>query len=155
MLVCTAILAHHLEATARSITLYALVTLPGTFLHELAHYTTALILEGNPGSFNLIPNNSTLGYITFSPNWYNSATVALAPLLLAPLTVFFSALSAKSNNILKMILGGYLSACSWVACTPSPQDLHIAMVPSSWPLALCMLGSLTWIIYKIVKMMLK
>lgn len=155
ILLLTGVIAYYLQSSANSLGLYALVTLPGTFLHELAHYVTAALLQGNPGNFNLIPSGNTLGSITFSPNWYNAATVGMAPLLLAPLTVFLAAISARSNNILKIIFGGYLSACSWIACTPSSQDFYIAVVPTSWPLAICMLSFLTWGIYKIVLLLIR
>ena len=98
ILVLTGLIAHYLESAAGSIKLYAVVTLPGTFLHELAHYVAAATLNGHPGNFNLVPNGNTLGSVTFRPNWYNAATVGLAPLLLAPLTVFFAAITARSNN---------------------------------------------------------
>lgn len=154
VLVLTFVIAKYIENTAHSVSLYALVALPGTFLHELAHYVTAGILEGNPGNFNLIPHDNTLGSVTFSPNWYNAASVSLAPFLLAPFTVFFAAISARSSNPFKIVAGGYFAACSWSACVPSPEDFSIALVPTSWPLALCFLGFVTWVIYKVVRVTL-
>jgi hypothetical protein len=155
VLVVTFVIAQYLKDTAHSISLYALVTLPGTFLHELMHYTMAGLLGGHPGNFSLIPSGNTLGSVTFVPNWYNAASVGLAPLLLAPLTVFFAALSSRSNNPLKMVGGGYLAACSWVACTPSSQDFSVALVPTSWPLALSILWFTTWVIYRVVRVAIR
>lgn len=150
ILAITFVIAQYLQSTAYSLSLYALVTLPGTFLHELAHFLSALVFDGRPGNFNLIPSGNTLGSVTFHPNWYNAAIVAMSPFLLAPLTALFAALAARSNNPLKIAGGGYLAACSWVACVPSPQDFKIAMVPTSWPLALVILGFTTWLVYRIV-----
>jgi hypothetical protein len=112
---------------------FALTTLPGTFLHECAHYLMAGVTDGHPGNFNLIPKGDTLGSVTFSPNWYNAAAVGWAPLLLMPLTAFFAAIAARARMIM-LPIWTYVTACSWVASTPSPQDYSIAMgVPSSWP----------------------
>lgn len=155
ILVISFVIAQYLGSTAHSLMLYAVVTLPGTFLHELAHYSMAALLQGNPGNFNLIPSGGALGSVTFHPNWYNAASVALAPLLLAPLTFKFAALGAKLPGVQSTLLCSYFAACSWVACTPSPQDFSIAMVPTSWPLAAVVLGFTTYLIYKIVRMLIK
>lgn len=157
VLVITFVIAQYLNASVNhGVWVYAVVTLPGTMLHELAHYLTAAAMGGNPGNFNLIPSGNTLGSITFTPNLYNAASVAMAPLLLAPLTAFFAAQVAKTNNPLKIGVGGYLSACAWVACTPSAQDFSIAVsIPTSWPIALLFLGLTTIALYKIVRRMLQ
>jgi hypothetical protein len=156
VLVITFMIAQYLGQTAYSLLLYSAVTLPGTFLHELAHYLTAAAMGGSPGNFSLLPSGNTLGSVTFHPNWYNAASVALAPLLLAPMTAFFAAISARSNNPSQILLGGYFSACSWVACTPSPQDFSIALSwPSSWPFAALFLGLTTYFVYRVVRVSLK
>ena len=156
VLAITFVIAQYLHGTAYSTGLYALVTLPGTFFHELAHFLTAAAMDGNPGNFNLIPSGNTLGSVTFSPNLYNAAPVGLAPFLLAPFTAFAAALAARSNNPLKIVGGGYLAACSWVACTPSPQDFGIAAsVPTSWPVAIFFLGAVTYVTYRVVRVMLR
>ena len=155
ILVVTFLISQYLTTTAYSVGLYSLVTLPGTFLHELAHYLTAAIMAGQPTGFNLIPSGNTLGSVQFYPNWYNAASVGLAPFLLAPLTFLMAALAANSNNPLKMILFSYFAACAWVACTPSPQDFHIAMAPASWPTALVFLAISTFLTYKITRSLLR
>lgn len=151
VLTATFVIAQYLNGTAHSLLLYSAVTLPGTFLHELAHYLTAAAMGGNPGNFNLIPSGNALGSITFYPNWYNAAAVALSPLLLAPMTAFFALLAAKSDALSSVALGSYFSACSWVACTPSPQDFSIALsTPTSWPIAAVFLGLTTYLVYRVV-----
>jgi len=138
------------------VSVYAIITLPGTMLHELAHYLMAAAMNGNPGNFNLIPSGNILGSVTFSPNLYNAAPVSLAPFLLAPLTALFAAFAARSHNPLRLALGSYLAACSWVACIPSPQDFSIAAsVPSSWPIGLLFLGLTSLAMYKIVIRMVR
>lgn len=156
VLVVSFIISQYLAQTASSLMLYAVVTLPGTFLHELAHYLTAAVMDGNPGNFNLIPNSNALGSITFAPNAWNAASVALAPLLLAPLTVFFAALGAKLKDVTSTLLSTYFSSCAWMACTPSPQDFSIALsTPTSWPIALVFLGLTTFAVYKTVRIMVR
>lgn len=156
VLVITFMIAQYLNQTAHSLLLFSAVTLPGTFLHELAHYLSALVMNGNPGNFNLIPSGDTLGSVTFYPNWYNAASVAMAPFLLAPLTAFFALIAAKASSIQQTLLGSYFAACSWVACTPSPQDFSIALsVPTSWPFAALFLGLTTYVVFRVVHSSLK
>jgi len=155
ILILTFFIAQYLSSTAYSIGLYAFVTLPGTFLHELAHYMSALFLGGLPSNFNLIPSGNTLGSVRFHPNWYNAASVAMAPFLLAPLTFLVAALGARAVNPFKTLFFSYLAACSWVASTPSPQDFQIAMVPASWPLAFFLLIGTTYLIYKTTRILVK
>jgi hypothetical protein len=132
---------------------YAMVTLPGTFLHESAHYLMAAMLDGHPGNFNLIPSGDILGSVTFYPNWYNPAPVSWAPLLLMPFTAFFAAMAARAQ-LLMLPVWGYVSACSWAASTPSPQDYHNALVmPTSFPFGVIILAAVTWAVYKITRRM--
>lgn len=151
VLAITFMIAQYLQGTAHSLLLFSAVTLPGTFLHESAHYLTAALMNGSPGNFDLIPSGGKLGSITFYPNWYNAAAVALSPLLLAPLTAFFALIAAKADSASQTLLGSYFAACSWVACTPSPQDFSIAVsTPTSWPTAALFLGLTTYLIYRVV-----
>jgi len=156
VLVITFVISRVLIDTSSSITMFALVTLPGTFLHELAYYMAAALLGGSPSNFNLIPSGNTLGSVMFAPNWYNAATVGVAPALLAPLTAFFAALAARTRNIITTLGMTYLAACSWVACTPSSADISIALgAPTSWLPAIIILSIATWAVYKVVRRMVQ
>lgn len=151
VLIITFMISRYLLGTSHSLMLFSAVTLPGTFMHESAHYLTAMVMGGNPGNFTLIPEGNALGSITFYPNWYNAASVALAPILLAPLTAFFALIAAKAYSLQQTLLGSYFAACSWVACIPSRPDIAIAIVtPSSWPLAAVFLGLTTYLVYRVV-----
>lgn len=131
--------------------LYAVATLPGTFLHECMHYAAALMLNGSPQNFSIIPSGDTLGSVMFAGNWYNRATVAMAPLLLAPFTFWFVAAACRKTNPLTIIGLLYVAACSWVACIPSPQDFSIAFRgPASWPFAVIILSVVSLVTIKIV-----
>lgn len=136
--------------------LQALFGLPGTFLHELAHYGFALILNGSPGTFSILPTFSgsqmdSLGHVTFHPNWYNAATVALAPVLVAPASVYLVALSARCSFFWNCALV-YAAACGFYACIPSSADLAIAFSePLSLLLAIPILLGSTWIWMNLIR----
>lgn len=132
---------------------YTLATFPGTFLHESAHWVFAAALEGHPSNFNLVPSGNTMGSINFHPNWYNAAAVGWAPLLLMPMTAFFAALTARMSLVWAPAWA-YITACSWEASTPSPQDYSIALsVPTSWPLGAVILLIATWSVIRVARYM--
>lgn len=65
----------------------SLINMPGTILHEIAHFTIGLILNAKPTKFSLFPHKSEKGYVMGSVgfrnlNFYNSLPSAMAPLLL-------------------------------------------------------------------------
>jgi hypothetical protein len=130
---------------------YTLTTFPGTFLHEAAHWMTALFTDGHPSNFNLVPSGNTLGSINFQPNWYNAALVGWAPLLLMPFTLLFAALASRARPVM-IPVWTYITACSWAASTPSPQDYHIAMsYPTSWVFGAVMMLVIGYSAYRIAK----
>lgn len=142
-------------------TWYAIMTLPGTFFHELAHFMTALLLGGSPHGFTVWPtwNDSgqmeTLGHVIFQINWYNGAPVGLSPFLLMPFTAWILALAARSMHPIKVFLLCWVAACSWESSTPSAPDFSIAMSEiGSWPLAGVMLIGTSFAIYKIIRLTL-
>lgn len=119
---------------------YALTTLPGTILHELAHYIVAMCFSADPGNFNIIPDGEKLGSVTFYPTSVNAASVALAPFLLVPLVFKLAVIGARTNSILLIVGIVYVCACAWTACLPSSQDWQIALsYPTSLPIASIML----------------
>jgi hypothetical protein len=140
---------------------YALVTLPGTFLHEAVHYLFALALDGNPGTFSIIPtwdaagNMQSMGHITFYPNWYNSAIVGLSPVLLAPMAALFIALAARTLNPLKVAGWCFLAVCAWQSCTPSSADLDVHGFYGSYLFALPLLAFSAWATYRVTRYILK
>lgn len=70
--------------------LYALLTWPGTLVHELLHYLAGLVTGARPVSLTIIPRQQktsswVLGEVAFARlRWWNSAPVGLAPLALLP-----------------------------------------------------------------------
>lgn len=81
------VLGRLLRRLSRTPYLFALLSLLGTFLHELSHWVMGALLGAKPASVRLFPyragNLWVLGSVTFERmTLWNSALVALAPLLL-------------------------------------------------------------------------
>lgn len=132
--------------------------LPGTFLHEGAHWIVAGMLDGNPGTFSIWPTfdatgrMQTLGHVSFSPNWYNAASACVAPFLLMPLTFLILAMTARTLNPIKIFFGLWFAATGWLSSTPSPQDFAIAnSYPLSWLFAIPVLLGLTYVTYRVTR----
>lgn len=141
--------------------MYAITTLPGTFLHESMHYIMAVFLNGSPPTFSVLPtfdmngNMLTMGHITYHPNWYNAAIVGMAPLLLAPMTAFFVALAARTMNPLKVLGWCYLAACAWQSCRPSDADFDTNGYPGSWLFAVPFLLASFYVTYRVTRATLR
>lgn len=121
--------------------LSALFHLPGTILHELAHFFIGLILFAKPIGFSLIPkkegNSLTLGSVSFvNINFFNAIPTAFAPLLLLLLGVFlilnlnqiesFFLVKYNISEIMFLILFGYILYSCVSSSLPSSQDFLVA-----------------------------
>lgn len=120
----------------RNITVYALLALPGTALHESAHALVGLLLGAKPCSFSLLPkslgnNRWQLGSVSFTRlRWWNAPWVAMAPLLLAPLAIWgalhYTAPAIESGQWLTAFGLSALGAVVLQAAWPSQKDLEVA-----------------------------
>jgi hypothetical protein len=78
--------------------LFALIFLPGVFLHELSHFLMAKLLRVRTGRFSLIPQAQQngrlrLGYVeTASGGFLRDALIGIAPLVTGCLFVAFAAI---------------------------------------------------------------
>jgi hypothetical protein len=78
--------------------LFALIFLPGVFLHELSHFITAKLLRVRTGRFSLIPQAQPdgrlrLGYVeTASGGFLRDALIGVAPLVTGSLFVAYMAI---------------------------------------------------------------
>ena len=74
--------------------IYALVALPGTLAHESAHFIVAFMLGARPEFPSLVPVRTErgwrLGSVAFRVGHARALPIALAPLLLAPLALWWA-----------------------------------------------------------------
>jgi hypothetical protein len=119
----------------RHIRTWALLTLPATFLHELAHLVLGLMLGAKPSSFSLWPKRvgvaawrlGAVGFIGLT-RW-NSGAIALAPLLwlLLCIALFRAAPSLPEQlSLQQCILGGVALVWLWIAVAPGRSDWQMA-----------------------------
>ena len=112
--------------------LFALVSLPGTALHELSHYFVALVLGGKPGFPSLLPTLTEkgwrLGHVAFRAGHLRAMFVGLAPLLLAPLAGWWAVAWLAHATWPLYVVHAWVVAALLKACWPSPTDWKLA-----WP----------------------
>lgn len=152
-IVLTLLIGQLFPLTLQSQTLYAIITLPGTALHEGMHYIMALWLQGDPEGYTLWPtwidgHMATMGHIMFVPTMLNASSVALAPYLLVFPTCYLIVLASKCRAA-TMIALCYIAACGFASITPSTQDWHVAMSePASFILSVPLFAifAIAWIV---------
>jgi hypothetical protein len=127
--------------------IYALVGLPGTFAHELAHYVVALILGARPSLPKLIPQRTErgwlLGSVPFRGGYVRALPIALAPLALAPLALWWAGTFLHSASWPLYCVHVWIVAALVTACLPSRTDLKLAL-PALIVVAAIVIG--TWIL---------
>jgi hypothetical protein len=131
----------------------ALLALPGTFAHELAHFVVGFLLRARPHRFSVWPrahgHGWTLGAVSFrNIGLLNGAWVALAPLLLLPvawlsLTHFLVPLWSQGRWGWCLLVG-YLTATALFAALPSFQDIKVG---GGSLLLYAAMGGLMWLAY--------
>jgi hypothetical protein len=122
-------------AARRWVLLYALLVLPGTVLHELAHWSVGLLTGARPEALRLVPvrrpksKTWTLGAVALRRiHWLNALPVALAPILLLPIALGLYALAlAADAGTWQHWAGLYAATVAMVSCLPSPADWRLAM----------------------------
>jgi hypothetical protein len=112
----------------------ALLSLPGTIAHELAHFVVGMLLLAKPRGVSIWPKAHgdawRLGSVSFGNiGLLNGAFVALAPLLLLPiawLCVVHVLLPLWNDSQWGLwLLAGYLAATALFAALPSFQDIKL------------------------------
>ncbi len=129
----------------------ALLALPGTFAHELAHFVVGFLLRAKPHGFSVWPRAYgrawTLGAVSFSNiGLLNGAWVAFAPLLLLPvawLALNYLLLPLWSQGRWGWyLLVGYMTATVLFAALPSFQDIKVG---GTSMLLYAAIGGLIWL----------
>lgn len=110
---------------------YALFSLPGTLAHELAHFITAALLLARPRFPQVWPVRTgdgwRLGSVTFSAGMLRAVPIAMAPLALLPISLYWSSEWVSSST------GWQFWAHAWAAATilngslPSRADFKLAL----------------------------
>lgn len=112
-----------------------LFNLMGTFLHETSHLLTAVLFNGKPSRFSLIPKRQGDDWLLGSVEvknlrWYNAMPIAFAPLLLF-LGAYFLDGWYSALPIAKTIWTdlGYLFGLVILVdnAIPSTQDIKVAL----------------------------
>lgn len=110
---------------------YALVAMPGTFAHELAHYLVATVLMAKPSFPSLIPQRQEhgwrLGSVAFRAGWLRSLPIALAPFALLPLALWWAATWMQPAAGFTYFLQAWIVAALVSASLPSAADFRIAL----------------------------
>lgn len=118
----------------RSIWQMAIINLPGTAAHELAHFLVGALLLAKPQSFSLIPHRQEggwqLGSVKFTGlNILTAAPVAYAPLLLAGIAwLMFNGWAVPAFHAaryLSWVISGYAIASALYSCWPSSTDVKL------------------------------
>lgn len=109
---------------------YALVALPGTLLHELAHYLIALITGGRPSFPRLVPQRTPrgwqLGQVRFRAGHVRAMFVGVAPLLLFPLAAWWAIALLHPSTWPWVLVHAWIVAALLTACIPSSTDWRLA-----------------------------
>lgn len=123
---------------------YALVALPGTFAHELAHWLVAHALRARPRVPDLWPTRTTdgwrLGSVAFQAPWWRAGPIALAPLLLLPASLLWMARLAAPAHGAAFVAHAWIAGTLLNASLLSRTDLRLALPV----LALAAAGVLPW-----------
>lgn len=135
-----------MHAARRAALAYALLVLPGTLLHELAHWLVGALTGARPGTLRIVPVKSTdgrrwsLGAVGFRRiAWFNALPVAVAPLALAPVALVLGAMALTlPAGDWRHWAGLYAATAVALSCLPSRSDWAIAF---SRPL-----GTLAWLV---------
>jgi hypothetical protein len=127
---------------------YALLALPGTFAHELAHYLVALLLLAKPQFPSLVPQRMEhgwrLGSVAFRAGWLRSLPIALAPFALLPLALWWAVTWMQPAVGVLYFVQAWIVAALVSASLPSAADFRIAM-PA---LVLVALAAAVWVLMR-------
>lgn len=108
------------------------IFLPATYFHELAHFVISFFLLGKPKKFSVLPQRTEKGWIlgyveSHNLTWWNTAFVALAPLLLLPATLLFIEYSLREDVWFLLIFKAYICANLLLGMKPSRSDFQLAL----------------------------
>lgn len=111
--------------------IYALTALPGTTAHELAHFVVAFVLGARPAFPSLLPVRTQrgwqLGSVAFRVGHARALPIAMAPLVLAPLALWWAAAVLHPALPPLYFLHAWIVAALFSASLPSTTDFKLAL----------------------------
>lgn len=122
-----------------------LLRLPSTALHELSHWSIAVLCRCSPSAPSIIPKKLgkgrwQLGHVEFIPHMGRACSVAMAPAMICfPMGVWLLGVAQNFEVSTEVaVLLGVLAGYVLDACTPSQSDFAIAFKdPLGIPVAVC------------------
>lgn len=119
-----------LFAQRLGIIVYAIFALPGTVMHEAAHFIVGLLFRARPTFPSLIPEKIEggwkLGSVNFIPTFINVIPVSLAPMTLLPGAIVYAAYVMHPAHGAYYVLHAWVTGTVLKASTPSSQDWKVA-----------------------------
>lgn len=110
---------------------YALFSLPGTLAHELAHFTTAVLLFARPRFPQMWPVRTEdgwrLGSVTFRAGLLRAVPIALAPVALVPISLYWAAEWVSPSTGWKFWAHAWAAATILNASLPSRADFRLTL----------------------------
>lgn len=127
--------------------IYALVALPGTLAHELAHFVVAFVLGAQPSLPSMRPIRTEhgwrLGSVAFRVGYARALPIALAPLLLAPLALWWAGSLLHPAFWPLYGLHVWIVAALLTASFPSATDFRLALPALT---VIAVLAALIWFV---------
>lgn len=141
-LIPSAIIWLFLQRVSGRTAIYSILSLPGTFVHELLHFAVGTLTNAKPVSFSLLPamdanRRLVMGSVGFSNlRWYNALPTCLAPLLGLYVTLFVAAYRVGNGYVFESadIIIWCLLAPQFSSMWPSLTDWKVSL--RSWPVYL-------------------
>lgn len=110
---------------------YSLFSLPGTLMHELAHYLCAVIFVARPSFPSIIPMRQNgywrLGSVKFSPTFLNVVPISMAPMILLPAGIAYGVFIMHKAHGETYLFHAWITGTVIQASMPSTADWKIAL----------------------------
>jgi len=132
--------------------IYALTALPGTLAHELAHYVVAFVLGARPAFPSLLPVRTPrgwqLGSVQFRVGHARALPIAMAPLLLAPLALWWASALMHPALTPMYFLHVWIVAALVMASLPSTTDFKLALPALGVIALLAVIAAFSWFVFR-------